>query len=198
MKEQTELKLIFYFIIAYMAVFTFIAVLEDNYEFIYYAIILFSLIFVIIVYYQKMHLSKSILLGATLWGIMHMLGGCIYIFGTRLYDFYLIPHLFRYDNLVHAFGTSLVTFVIYSLVRPHLDNNIKGNFLLLSLIIVSAAMGVGAYNEISELIAVVFLNASKAVGDYYNNALDLVFNLLGSIAACFFVYQYHKKRKKNH
>lgn len=43
-------------------------------------------------------------------------------------------------------------------------------------------MGVSAVNEIIELSAVVFFNSS-GVGDYYNNALDMVFNLAGIMIA---------------
>ena len=49
-------------------------------------------------------------------------------------------------------------------------------------------------NEILEFGAVLFLGAAKAVGDYYNNAWDLVFDMLGSIIACIFIYPYHKKQ----
>ena len=60
------------------------------------------------------------------------------------------------------------------------------------------AMGVGAFNEILELIAVVFLGAAEQVGDYFNNALDLFFNLIGSTIACFFIIHYHKKHIKKY
>ena len=48
------------------------------------------------------------------------------------------------------------------------------------LIVVLAVTGVGALNEIFELGAVVF-TGSTGVGGYYNNALDLIFNLIGAI-----------------
>jgi hypothetical protein len=46
-----------------------------------------------------------------------------------------------------------------------------------------------------EFTAVVFLGAQESVGNYLNNALDLVFNLLGSIIAVFFIFPYHRKRQ---
>ncbi len=54
-------------------------------------------------------------------------------------------------------------------------------------------MGFGAFNEIIELLAVLLFDATQQVGGYLNNALDLVFNLIGSIIACFFIIDYHKK-----
>lgn len=57
------------------------------------------------------------------------------------------------------------------------------------------ASGFGAFNEVLELGAVAYLNAAKQVGDYFNNAFDLLFNMLGSIIACFFLMRYHKYKK---
>ena len=55
------------------------------------------------------------------------------------------------------------------------------------------ALGVGAINEIIEFIAVEFLEAAQQVGDYENNAKDLVFNLFGSFIASLIIYNYYKK-----
>jgi uncharacterized membrane protein YjdF len=80
-----------------------------------------------------------------------------------------------------------------------LDLKTKQHPILFSLLLILIALGIGAVNEISEFAAVVFLGAQESVGDYFNNALDLVFNLFGAIVACFFIFPYHRKReiKKN-
>ena len=84
----------------------------------------------------------------------------------------------------------------YNLLNPHLDKKIKHNKILLSLIIILIASGIGAFNEIIEFFAVVFFNAAKGVGGYFNNALDLVFNLIGAIIASFIITKYHSVRIK--
>ena len=184
-----------WFTIAYLAIFTILAIINKNYEFLYYTIILSALIFIIVLYHKKIHLSKTILFGLTVLGAMHIFGGNIHILGTRLYDIWLIPpNILKYDSIVHAFGIFVATFVTYSFIHPHLDKKINHNALLLSLILISVAIGIGAFNEILEFGAVVFLGAAKQVGDYFNNALDLVFNLVGSIIACFFIIKYHRRR----
>jgi hypothetical protein len=58
-------------------------------------------------------------------------------------------------------------------------------------------MGTGAFVEIIEFSAVVFLGAAEQVGDYFNNAIDLLFNLTGSGIACFFIMHYHRKANKS-
>lgn len=195
MQEKTELKLMLWFTIGYLALFTILAIINKNYEFLYYTIILSALILIIVLYHKKIHLSKHILFGLTIVGAMHIFGGNIHIFGIRLYDIWLIPpNILKYDSIVHAFGIFVATFVAYSFIHPHLDKKINHNAVLLSLILISVAMGIGAFNEVLEFGAVVFLGAAKQVGDYINNALDLVFNLFGSIIACFFIIRYHKRK----
>ena len=193
MQEKTELKLMLYFAIGYLVIFAILAIINKNYEFLYYTFILSALILLIVLYHKKIHLSKTVLFGLTILGVMHLLGGNIHISGTNLYDIWLIPpNILKYDNLVHVFGIFVATFAIFSIIQPHLNKKINHNPFLLSLILVSIAMGIGSFNEILELVAVVFLGATKQVGDYFNNALDLVFNLIGSIIACFFIIIRHR------
>ncbi|PJE58032.1 MAG: hypothetical protein COU81_02860, partial [Candidatus Portnoybacteria bacterium CG10_big_fil_rev_8_21_14_0_10_36_7] len=116
---------------------------------------------------------------------------------TQLYYVYLIPGIFRYDNLVHSFGVFLATFAIYGLVRPYLLKKTEHNSFVFCFILVSSAMGVGAFNEIIELIAVLFFNAQQGVGEYLNNAFDLVFNLFGTLVACFVIMKYHLRSNGN-
>ena len=196
MQEKTELKIMFWFTIIYLTIFTLLAIFKKNYEFLYYTFVLSALILIIILYHKKLHLTNHIIAGLIILGILHILGGNIHILNTRLYDLWLIPpNILKYDNFVHTFGGFIATIVSYSFIRPHLDNKIKNNYLLTFIIITSIAMGIGAFNEIIELCAVLFFEATKQVGDYMNNALDLVFNLLGSIIACMYILKYHMRGK---
>lgn len=197
MKEQTELRLMFWFTVAYLAFFTVLAIVNRNFEFLYYTFIMSAIIFIIVFYHKKIHLSMHLFFGLTILGVLHIFGGNIHIGGIRLYELWLLPNIFRYDNLVHSFGTFVATFAVYSLLRPHLDVKIKHNYFLLALLLISITMGFGAFNEILELGAVLFLGAAEQVGDYFNNAFDLVFNLLGSIVACVIILEHHAKQKQH-
>ena len=121
MEEGTTLKLMLAFTIGYIFVFTIFALLNKNYEFLYYTVVMSLILFIIILYHKKIHLSSHIMAGLTIVGAMHIFGGNIYLSGTRLYDLYLIPNLFKYDNFVHFIGTFTATFIVYSLLYPHLD-----------------------------------------------------------------------------
>jgi len=197
MEEKTELKLMLYFMIIYILIFTIQGIMAHNYEFLYYTGIVTVLVFVAVFYYKKVHLSVSVIGGLTTLGALHLSGGYFHIGGVRLYDIWFVQGLIKYDNVVHFIGIFVGTMIAYSLLYPHLDKKFEHNRLLLSLILILIASGMGAFNEILELGAVVFLGAAKEVGDYMNNAIDLVFNLLGSLLACIYLMKYHTEKHKN-
>ncbi|MBD3355479.1 DUF2238 domain-containing protein [Candidatus Woesearchaeota archaeon] len=193
--EKVKLKLMLYFTLLYLLVFTAISLFNKNYEFLYYTLVMSLLLFLVVLYHKKLHLTTAIIFGLTVVGAMHIFGGNIHIFGTRLYEFWLIPGVFKYDNLVHIIGTFVATFISYSLLFPHLDKKLKHSKFLLALVLILIASGIGAFNEVLELFAVVFLGATKQVGDYLNNALDLLFNFIGAIIASIYIVYYHKRKR---
>ena len=196
MKEKDKLRFVLVFTIGYLILFTVLAVLRGNYEFLYYTLVITQLMVLIAALHKRMHLTTHIIIGLSVLGFLHVAGGNVHIAGVRLYDMHLIGEFFKFDNLVHALGILIATFVGYNLLAPHLDRRIKYNGLLLGFILVSIAMGIGVFNELLEFGAVVFLNAAEAAGDYFNNALDLFFNLIGAIVAVFFIHTYHAKQLK--
>jgi uncharacterized membrane protein YjdF len=120
-------------------------------------------------------------------GVMHLLGGLLNLGGTRLYDIYFIEGFFKYDNLMHTAMALVATIIGYNMLKPHLDHKTKHNKFVLSLILIAIAMGLGAFIEILEFTTVIFLGAAETVGGYFNNAIDLVFNLIGAIGALLFI-----------
>ncbi len=193
MNEKNELRFITIFTAVFLTIFAISAVLMQNYGFLYYTIIASFFIAIMVFHYKKFYLTTPILFGLIILGFLHIMGLYINIAGVRLYDLYLIKNIFRYDNLVHSFGIFVATFVSYNILKPHLNVRIKNNVFLLSLILILMTLGIGVFNEIIELIAVVFLGAAERVGGYFNNALDLVFNLIGTIIASIVIIYYHKK-----
>ncbi len=192
MEEKQKIRFILVFIAVYMIVFAVIAAMRWNYEFLYYTMFLTAAIIILAHYYKRLNVTPGLMAGLALLGLMHVAGGNIYFDGMRLYDVRFIGIL-GYDSVMHAFGAFMAAFVGYNIFYPHLDEKIKNNKILLGLLVVLVAMGVGAANEIIEFGAVVFLGAEKQVGDYLNNALDLVFNLAGAVTACICIFCCRKK-----
>lgn len=195
MNKEKELKLILIFSILYLIFFISLAIIRQNYEFVFYIAVICLLTIIIILHHKQLHIKPIIVGGLSVMGFMHLAGGNLYFGGIRLYDIYPFQNFIRYDQIVHTLGFFVATFVSYSLIRPYLDLRIKHHPLVLSLILILTASGFGALNEVIEFGAVLFFDAAQQVGDYYNNAWDLVFNLLGAVAACFFIHPYHKRTR---
>jgi len=188
MNENQKASLVFYFTVFFLLFFTTQAILTKNYEFIFYTLFL-SLINILIIFaYKNFNLPLPMVISLSLIGIMHMAGGNLYVGHTRLYDYWFIKDVLRYDNIVHFIATFTVTIIAYNLLYPYLKNNIKKNPFICYTLFVLLALGIGGINEIIEFFAVLFFNAASRVGDYMNNSLDFFFNLVGAIASCIFIY----------
>lgn len=191
-QNQLE-KFIVYFTSIYTFLFSLNALVRGNVEFIYYTALMIMSISIILLINKRMHFYPIVLMSLSVVGLLHLLGGNIHIGETRLYDFYLIPNLFRYDNFVHTLGSAVMAMLAHALLTPVLHNNFekrRGYFILL-LVVVS--MGLGAINELVEFGAVLIFNVGQQVGDYTNTLLDLVFNTLGALLMSIFLVFTKKK-----
>ncbi len=180
------------FTLAYLLAFTFNAVFDANYEFLYYTFLTSFFIYVIIVIHQRLHLAFFILFNMSVLGFLHLLGGNIHIGELRLYDYWFLPGVFKYDNFVHTYASFIGTLALYSLLVNYVATPVIKRFYLFGLILVLMAAGVGTVVEMVEFGAVVFFHANEQVGGYYNNALDLYFNALGAILAVVVIYFYRR------
>lgn len=180
--ERKDLLVVF-FTLFYLFFFTINAIVKSNYEFILYSLTLLWLLVLGIYIHKQVQLPAFIIIGLSMLGLMHVLGGNINIAGERLYDKIFLFGLFRYDNIIHVTGSILATFVLNELFNflAEKETIINRRFYYFSLFLMG--LGVGLINEIVELVAVVFLNAQAGVGDYLNNAIDLVYNSIGVILA---------------
>ncbi len=183
------------------AVFGTIFLLNRNYEFIIYVGVIFLFLILITATFFKNMYSTVTLLALTIWSIMHMSGGGLYIKDTRLYDLMLIPlsktyPILRYDQLVHLFGFAAATLVMFDLLRPLLKENLQ-KFIALSIVVIMAGLGVGALNEIVEALVSATL-PSSGVGGYVNTALDLIADFLGAIIAMIFIRLRYLKYDNQH
>jgi putative membrane protein len=145
---------------------------------------------VIVLSFPKVRYPIPTLLGLTIWSLLHMAGGSVFINGVLLYEIILIPisqsyPILRYDQFVHIFGFASATLVMFDLLRPLLKDNSQ-HLVALSIVVIMAGLGVGALNEIVEaLVSAVVVNSG--VGGYINTALDLIADFLGAILAMAFI-----------
>ena len=128
-------------------------------------------------------------------GFLHLLGGNFYIGELRLYDYYFLPGIFKYDNFVHFYASFIGTLALYSLLINFMARPIIERFYVFALLLMLLAMGVGSIVEMAEFGAVIIFDATDQVGDYYNNSFDLIFNTLGAGLGTFVVYFYLRPPK---
>jgi hypothetical protein len=168
--------------------------LRKNYEFIIYVGVIALFLVLVGITFFRVAYSTITLIGLTIWSLMHMAGGGIFINSVRLYDIILIPlsqtyPILRYDQVVHLFGFAAATLVMFDLLRPLLKEDLQ-HFVALSVVVIMAGLGVGAFNEIVEALVAATLPQS-GVGGYVNTALDLISDFLGAILAFVFIkWQY--------
>ncbi len=166
--------------------------LRKNYEFIIYVGVIIVCLAVIAVTFFKVRYSIPTLIGLTIWSAMHLSGGTFHINGTLLYELILIPlsqkyPILRYDQLVHTWGFAVATLTMFDVLRPLLIPTKSGqHYIALSIVVIMAGLGVGAFNEIVEALVAATVPES-GVGDYVNTALDLIADLLGAILAIAFI-----------
>ena len=171
---------------------------SQNYEFLWYVLVLVFFLVLIGVTLEKSRFTPVILWMLSLWGLLHMAGGGVVVNGDVLYTLVLVPlaHvgdtvILKYDQVVHFYGFFVSTWVMYHLLAPHLKEK-AGTFMPFFVSSLAGA-GLGALNEIVEFAAVVSV-PETGVGGYYNTALDLVFNMFGALAAAWVLF-IRKKRE---
>lgn len=178
--EQFE-KFIVYFTFFYVTAFSVNALLRGNIEFIYYTGLMLLSMTIILMIHKRFHFYPVVLLGLSLLGLLHLLGGNVILGEVRLYDLYFIDGLFKYDNFVHMVGSGIMVMLAYAILKPTLADDFRNKDLYFMLLLVLLGMGLGAMNEMMEFIAVLLFDVAEQVGGYTNTLLDLIYNTIGSI-----------------
>jgi hypothetical protein len=180
------------FTLTYMVLATVASVRGRSGEFLLYAAVMAVLLLVVAVVYLRVGLTTAALWGLSLWGLAHMAGGLATVpaswpVGGKtpvLYNLWLVPGLLKFDQLVHAYGFGVVTWVCWQGLHAAFARRgvaARPTVGLLTLC-VAAGMGFGAANEVVEFLATRLLPETN-VGGYENTGWDLVSNLVGCLVA---------------
>lgn len=185
------------FTLVYLVAATALALAAGNFEFLYYIVVMAIVICVVWLVHRSVHLSSAVLWGLSVWGLLHMAGGLLAVpeswpidSGSRvLYSLWLIPGYLKYDQVVHAYGFGVATWVCWQGIRAAIEK--RGGHVRPSLglmvVAATAGMGLGALNELVEFVATLSLPETN-VGGYLNTGWDLVSNFLGATAAAVIIY----------
>ncbi len=180
--------------LGYIALAAILAFVGGNREFVFYIVIMLVLFGSIFAVNAKVGLSSGLLWCLSAWGFLHMAGGLVPIAeglpvegpNRVLYSLWLIPKYLKYDQLTHAFGFGIVTWLCWQALSAGLVKGGHGKVSPTTGLLVlcaAAGMGFGALNEVVEFFATLNLPSTN-VGGYENTGWDLVSNLVGcSLAA---------------
>ncbi len=186
----------------YILIATIVATGRANYEFLIYIGAILIIVPVIVATHVKVRLSTGVLWGLSVWGFLHMCGGLMPvpegwpIHGDKavLYSLWLIPSIFKYDHLVHAFGFGVTAWVCWQGLRAMLGGQAEPSWGRL-FIVWAAGQGFGALNEVIEFAAVLAVPETN-VGGYRNTGWDLVANLGGCTLAVLLIRFGRRRRAR--
>ncbi|MFH1787243.1 MAG: DUF2238 domain-containing protein [archaeon] len=163
---------------------------RKNYEFVMYVGIVVLLFIIILLTNKRMNYPNVVLIGLSIWGAMHMLGG-VKIGDSVVYAKMLINivgepyNILKYDQFVHLFGFGIATLAMFVLFKPFLKFPIQ-RWTSISIITIMAGFGVGALNEMIEFTATVLV-PETGVGGFINTSLDLVADFVGAVFAMIYI-----------
>jgi hypothetical protein len=133
--------------------------------------------------------SRALLAMLLALGCLHLAGGLLPSAGGVLYDYWLVDHVLRYDQAVHAFGSMAATWASWQLLGAYLDLT-RTPARVQALVACLGGMGKGAINEVVE-----FVWGGSYVGGYANTGWDLVFDLAGCLAMAVYLTQSRAQRR---
>ena len=202
-QEKPRLLPLALFTLVYMIAAVAGSVASGNREFIFYIVVMLVLITVVMIVHHRMTLTTGQLWALSVWGLLHMAGGLVPVpesFPVNgpirvLYSLWLIPGRLKYDQIVHAYGFGITTWICWHAIRTSFKS--PGGALpspTLGMMTLSAAagMGFGALNEVIEFIAVLTIPNTN-VGGYENTGWDLVSNLAGCVIAALIIHRCHRR-----
>jgi hypothetical protein len=191
------------FTMAYVAAAVLMALMSGNAEFLFYVGIMLILIGAVWRVHRQVGLNAPVLWGLSVWGLAHMAGGLLVVpegwpvtsDARVLYTLWLIPDLLKYDNVVHAYGFGMTTWVCWQGLRSAVHSRTGKGIPTPGLMVLSAAagMGFGALNEIVEFAATLLIPETN-VGGYMNTGWDLVANLFGATVAATVIWLHGRGR----
>jgi hypothetical protein len=192
--RSIPLKGIGLFNAAYLSAALIAAVVSGNLEFLVYIGVMLTLIATVVVMHLRVGLSSGVLWALSIWGLAHMAGGLLVVPDAWpvsapsrvLYTFWLIPERLKYDQVIHAYGFAVTTWLCWQGLRRSLERRSGSTVPSAGLLLLAAcaSMGLGALNEVVEFGATMLLPHTN-VGGYVNTGWDLVANACGAtIGAC--------------
>jgi len=192
MKLEADVLAVAAFSGLYLVAAAAVAVGFGNDEFLLYIAVMIVLAIVVWLVHRAIALPTPLLWALSFWGLAHMAGGLMPVPAAWpidgdirvLYSLWLVPDRLKYDQIVHAYGFGVATWVCWHGIRSAIMSRGGTAAPAFGLLVLAATagMGLGALNEIVEF-AVTLMVPETNVGGYINTGWDLVSNAVGAVCA---------------
>jgi hypothetical protein len=191
-RPPVDLRALALFNATYLVAAVIAAFVRQSGEFLFYIVTMLVIGAVVYLVHRRVHLTRGTLWCLSAWGLAHMAGGLLPIPtswpynppNAVLYSLWLIPDLLKYDQIVHAYGFGVCTWICWQGLQAATGVS-RPTFGRLSLCAL-AAVGLGALNEVVEFVATLVFTETN-VGGYVNTGWDLVSNLVGAVLAAWLI-----------
>jgi hypothetical protein len=109
---------------------------------------------------------------------------------------WLIPDRLKYDQVVHAYGFGVTTWICWLGLQATLSGAGKDAIPTAGRLVLvwAAGQGFGALNEVIEFAATLLVPETN-VGGYLNTGWDLVSNLVGATLAVVLIWFSHERNR---
>jgi hypothetical protein len=196
---------VFAFTGAYIAAFVIVSIATGTPGLAIYLGLMGVLIPSLYLLHRNYPFSRGLMWAFSVWGFIHMAGGLVPIPNkwsyegghSVLYSWWLIAGYLKYDQVVHAYGFGITTWLCWHLLKSILrvsnESPVRPTPGIL-ILCAAGGMGFGALNETVEFIFTLVMPDTN-VGDYSNTGWDLVANLIGALGAVFLIRYGDKCRR---
>jgi hypothetical protein len=135
--------------------------------------------------------SRPMVAALTSVAILHLVGGLMTPVGhaPTFYETWIVTGVLKFDQVVHAYGTAVLTVACAHLVVGLLGDGVRrgAGFAFVAALM---ACGLGALNELVEFLFGLN-NAHLHAGGMENTGWDLAFNLLGAVIGAVLIVSAH-------
>ena len=213
MKTKTKLYL---FSILILLFFIFAAFQRKIYGYITDSIIIFIIMTILYLSYDKLNISPSSYAMMLIALALHNAGvfGFYYKSPLRYFDpvweQHISTHPFQWDHITHIFSGTAISMLFFDYFKRFFNKDKLNNFFIIFSVFL-IAQGIGAIGEIYEFAGYSLIGegegaTGRGAGDYsmywissdwINTMLDLVYNLFGAsigIAVSYILYKFKNRR----
>lgn len=163
-----------------------------------YLEVMAALVFVTALADRAAHFSRPMVGALTSLAVLHLTGGLMTPVGNAptFYETWIVHGVLKYDQVVHAYGTAVLTVACAHLVIGLLGPAVTRGWRL-ALVAALMACGLGGLNEMVEFLFGLN-NAHLFAGGMENTGWDLTFNLLGAVIGAVIVASYEPRGDDHH